>query len=92
MMSTWVDSATIERSLRCEAGSIAARLGHHLTAWTAAPAQEGRFVARCCMCNETVTITVRKLRAAPISGVAAQLRCRPQPVVAPAPDPALYAG
>ena len=75
-MPNWVDAATIERKLREEAGRIAAGLGHRMTSWIAVPAQAGRFTARCVVCSDSMIISVRQLRAAPIAGAAVQLRCR----------------
>ncbi len=76
--SNWVDAGTIERSLRDEAGRLAAGLGHRMTSWVASPGACGRFTARCVVCSEAVTIAVRQLRAAPLAGAAVALRCRPK--------------
>ena len=72
----WIQPDTIERTLRTEASGIAAALGHRMTSWLPHPGETQTFVSRCVVCCESMTIAVRRLRAAPIAGAATQLRCR----------------
>jgi hypothetical protein len=76
--SAWIDSSVVESSLRNEATRTAAALGHKMTGWIAVPMNGGCFISRCVVCCDAATIAVRKLSAAPISGAAVQLRCRPK--------------
>jgi hypothetical protein len=72
----WIDEGAIEQTLRVEASGIASALGHRMTSFIAHPSQSNVFMSRCVVCYESMTITVRKLRATPVKGVAVQLRCK----------------
>jgi len=73
----WIDEDDLARRLCDEAGRDAARLGHRITSWVAVPGAIGQLMARCVLCREAATVHVRHFRAAPIAGVAVQMRCRP---------------
>lgn len=74
MSTPWIDGAYIGMSLQSQATSMALRLGHRMTGWAQAEEKE-TFVAKCVNCNDAMTVSVRRFRAAPIKGPAVSLHC-----------------
>jgi hypothetical protein len=75
MSTPWIDGAYIGMSLQTQASSMATRLGHRMTGWAPTDDKE-TFVARCVHCDDSMVVSVRKFRAAPIKGAAVSLHCR----------------
>ena len=72
----WVNADVIEQKLRVEASGLASALGHKMSSWVEHPSEKQRMVARCEVCSDSMSIAVRKLHTLPITGAAAELRCR----------------
>lgn len=75
MSMPWIDGAFIGMSLQTQATSMAARLGHRMTGWAQAEEHE-TFVSKCVNCEDVMTVSVRRFRAAPIRGAAVSLHCK----------------
>jgi hypothetical protein len=76
MSQPWIDGAFIGMSLQSQATSMAVRLGHRMSAWAPQVDEKETFVAKCVNCEDMMTVSVRRFRAAPIRGAAVSLHCR----------------